>query len=381
MKVIFVTKGGYYPSGGAQKSSGLWYDQIRKLVDCHLLTDQSEVPTRKGFATPSISGPIDYLSSYLLLSKKLAHCAQELKPDIIHIQSYTGYVVMPPKNIPAVVTLHDEPGFRAHDWVSSLPARVYSRMLSVSESFFRNLMVSRKPFFHAISESIRNQLVERRVPSSRICVIPNGFPDPPANTVEPRREDLMARLGLQEDSRIVLTIGNVSFRKGTHKTLFVAKKIQKTHPDVHFLIAGSKSSPLERAYASKLQYWSEKYSISNFHLLGFIQNELLDSLLRHADVYLSSSLSEACNLALMEAAVYGRPIVTTDAGAGRDLFENQGKVIPRNSSIQMMSHAVVEMLGANRNITYSGIDSYSWPRVAKRVVEFYENVVECKGRS
>jgi teichuronic acid biosynthesis glycosyltransferase TuaC len=237
-------------------------------------------------------------------------------------------------------------------------------------------MFSRYPAIHAVGQSIKTQLMDMGFPASKIRVIPNGFPDPPTEAVRLSKEKLMRYLSLQLESQLVLTVGNICFRKASHKILLLAQRIQKLHPDVHFLIVGSKDSPLEQAYASRLLEWREKHHINNFHLLGYVGNEVLDSLFHHSDVYLSSSLSEACNLSLMEAAVQGLPIVSTDVGAGRDLFEPEGTIIPRNCSVKDLENAITDSLGVNRNITYSKIKSNSWPEVAQRVVEYYDFIIE-----
>jgi len=374
MNILFVTKGGYRPSGGAQRAGRAWYEHLHTKVNCTLLTGQRDTNTTRGNPLSHLA-PLDYFQSMRNLSRELLNVSREMFPDIIHIHSYTGYVAIPPKGIPTVVTLQDEPELRLLDWVSPPPARLYSSLAARMERFFKKWMFSAGPWYHAVSSTIKMQLLGLGAKAEKIRVIPNGFPDPPSNGQHMAREELLEQLGLFRDSRLVLTIGNLGFRKAAHKVLFASKLTQVQKPDIQYLIVGSNDSPLERAYVSKLRSWQRQHQIHNFHLLGYVEPRILDALLHHADVYLSPSLSEACNLALMEAAVFGLPIIATDAGATRDLFDGEATILPRTATPRDIAKAVLDNINCGKK-DYSHAKRDSWEEVSRRLVAFYEYILE-----
>ena len=97
--------------------------------------------------------------------------------------------------------------------------------------------------------------------------------------------------------------------------------------------------------------------------------------MNYADLYLSTSLSEACNLALIEAAEYGIPIIATNVGAANDLFSEEAVLLEKNPSTQELRTAIEMNLNNPRKV-YSCINEFSWFNVTKSALSFYSRILQ-----
>lgn len=374
MKVAFVSKGFANPRPGAQGAARDWYewhsnlfsDEIQ-LIPCVL---------RESMSSRMLTGtPIDHVDWCMRSSKALRQMCSHDRFDLIHIHCYGGYVTLPPKNIPAIVTFHDEPGIKVIDNFSLPPLFPPTRILSSTTSLFRSLIRSKGIWVHALSSTILTQLTRLGIPTSRIRVIPNGIErrniDPPGTT----RENLVKVLDIPSDSKIALTVGSIEYRKGLHRLLETAELMEREGLNIHIVAVGRIGNILERIYAKKVFDFINQKNLSNVHVTGYVPLKILRSLQVLSDAYISASISEACNLALLEAALVGLPIVTTDVGAARDLFGEEAIIVPRYPKpIEMMS-ALSEAVNHGKK-RYSCVKKFQWENVVRMLMEFYRDVLE-----
>lgn len=369
-----MARGVHGGSGGAEKITKDWYFNIGKKVDAVLLTDNANRNRQFHESRGSLlfaRHPASFIDYAIRTSIKLKRLSQVEKPDLIHVHSYAGYIAIPP-NIPTVVTLQDEPFIDDFDFVSNLPSGTALHLLAQSRSFMRNLLLSRTSYVHAVSSTIVDQL-KAKYPRIICKVIPNPPGNPEPSPPTKTRAHLLAELGLPIESKIILSVGNLAFRKGYH-TLLDGAELLKDHQDLHFIIVGKTLNILFSSYRKALENRIVHKRIKNFHLLGFVSSELLHNLYSHADVYISASISEACNLSLLDAASYRIPIIASDVGAAKDLFENEALLIPRYCSGEDISAAVIESL--NHTHQHYGITGrYTWDKVTDSLLEFYQEIL------
>lgn len=107
--------------------------------------------------------------------------------------------------------------------------------------------------------------------------------------------------------RFFLFVGVLRYYKGLHTLIEAAKQVNAA-------IAIVGTGPLERelkAYAAKLR-------VQNVHFLGSLEDEHKAALLElcTAFVFPSHLRSEAYGLALVEAAMFGKPMITCEIGTG-----------------------------------------------------------------
>jgi glycosyltransferase involved in cell wall biosynthesis len=155
----------------------------------------------------------------------------------------------------------------------------------------------------------------------RIVVEYNGVdldrfcPRPPAGY-------LHAELGIDRQARLVSTIGQLGLRKGTDVFVAAAERIAESLSDVHFLIVGQRYSQKAESCAFEQQVHQQAdrgVLRGRVHFLGVRAD--LDRLLREMTVYVHAARQEPLGRVLLEAAATGLPVVATDVGGTREIFD------------------------------------------------------------
>jgi len=124
---------------------------------------------------------------------------------------------------------------------------------------------------------------------------------------------------LSKDKFNVLTVGYINPNKGLETFIEAVNLVNKNKEQIQFYIAGPVFKSQE-AYKAKLQALIDKYQIDNIEFLG-MRKDIVD-LLRSADLYVCSSDFEASPIAVWEALATGCPVLSTDVGDVKTVFEN-----------------------------------------------------------
>ena len=148
-------------------------------------------------------------------------------------------------------------------------------------------------------------------------IVPNGFdPDRFGPEVAGQGADLRARLGVDGDGFLVLTVGGIEPRKGT-ATLFEAMAALKGRLDVPTVlgIVGGHSFQDYRAYRDAALARLPELGLElgrDVVLLGTVSDAELGGWYRAADVFAFPSVKEGFGLVVLEAMAAGLPVVATD---------------------------------------------------------------------
>lgn len=118
---------------------------------------------------------------------------------------------------------------------------------------------------------------------------------------------------LSRESPAVINIASAVPVK-SHLTLFKAMRIvSEKFPSVILKIYGHDDS-------RKLDKLSHELGVSkNVKIMGFIEYEKIPEAIHEADLYVCSSLYESQNMAMLEAAMCGIPVVSTNVGAASEI--------------------------------------------------------------
>jgi glycosyltransferase involved in cell wall biosynthesis len=154
-----------------------------------------------------------------------------------------------------------------------------------------------------------------------VRVIPNGvaMPSPPSTT----RRQLLAELGLPEQSRIIGLVGRLWAQKRIKDAIWAADLLKVIRGDVHLLIIG------DGPQRDRLRRFRDQVCISGkVHFLG--QRGDVPQLLPHFDVLWSTSGYEGQSNAILEAMASGVPVVATDIPGTRELVVSDvtGYLVP-----------------------------------------------------
>jgi glycosyltransferase involved in cell wall biosynthesis len=186
----------------------------------------------------------------------------------------------------------------------------------------------------AVSDDVREFLVEQvGIPSNRIRVVRNGVPVNGQSSHE-RLSTLRERLGLDQNARVVGTVGSLYPVKGHKYLIDAAVHVVRRCPDVTFLIVG------RGRLREELEAQASGLGVAPYiRFLGH-RDDVRD-LLDVCDAFVLPSLSEGMPLALLEAMAAGVPTVATRVGGVGEVLEDgkSGLLVPPGES-----HAVAESL-------------------------------------
>lgn len=128
----------------------------------------------------------------------------------------------------------------------------------------------------------------------------------------PWRASLRAQFGLDEGVPLVGFVGRLSPEKGPDLFVRCAQRVHDAHPHAHFVLVGD--GPMRGAVQARIAQLGLSRHV---HLAG-VREDMAD-LYPQLDVLVSSSLTEAMPLAVMEAMACAVPVVATRVGGVPDL--------------------------------------------------------------
>lgn len=173
---------------------------------------------------------------------------------------------------------------------------------------------------HAISKAIRRDIssvYNVALEDSRTIMVPLGLEDfstlpdvPPAP--------------LPQGTVRVVFIGRLEGRKGIDVLLEVAPKLLVRHPDLHFDIVGNDKIPGPdgmTTYRATFEAVTPVDTLARVRFHGEISEEQLRGFYRACDIFVAPSRFESFGQVLVEAMIYGKPVIACRAGGMVEIVE------------------------------------------------------------
>ena len=158
----------------------------------------------------------------------------------------------------------------------------------------------------AISPMVERNLRELGV-TSKIINIGNPIDLEKWQATSKNRETGREMIGLPQNSKIVLGVGQLQKRKGVEDFIELAKM----HPEIHFVWAGSRPFGAITEGVRRINQKIEE-APENVKFVGQIELDDMPCLYAAADLFLFPSYQENCPLAPIEAAASGLPVIFRD---------------------------------------------------------------------
>jgi glycosyltransferase involved in cell wall biosynthesis len=176
--------------------------------------------------------------------------------------------------------------------------------------------VYRRAWFHAISDSTRDDLVVRGVPPERIAIVYPG--------VDAARYTPDAAVARADPPRFVY-LGRLKRYKGVDTLIEAMARVRRVRPDLSLDIAGSGD---DRA---RLETLARRLGVHDgVRFRGFVDEASKVALLREAVANVFPSPKEGWGITVMEAAACGTPSLASDAPGLRDSVQDgvTGLLVP-----------------------------------------------------
>jgi hypothetical protein len=173
-----------------------------------------------------------------------------------------------------------------------------------------------------VSQGCLEGLLADGMPRERTRVIYNGVDE--SLLGRGAAHELRAQLGIPPDAITITRVGSLIHRKGVDLMLHAFAQLRQERPGCHLLVVGEgPDRPTLEALSRQLRLQSA------VHFLGLVDSA--GAVLRDAtDIAVSPARDEGFGLTVIEAGVFGRPIVATDTPGMREILADgeSGLIVP-----------------------------------------------------
>lgn len=231
-----------------------------------------------------------------------------------------------------------------------------------------------------VSRAAQKAVIDGGLSPEQTTVI-YGAVEEPLYDVAARRE-LLTELSWDDQSRIIMCVGNLLACKGHRYAIEAMPMILRQFPHAKLVIAGEgkERSDLERGIAD-LQL------DSSVKLLGFRADAT--RLLSAADVVVQPSLSEALSLVAIESQMLLKPLVATAVGGLAEVVQADSEsplaeVISPQSSLELARGVQAVLQGGDelhwrcQRAKAAAHHRFSMARMVSEILEVYDTLVKAR---
>lgn len=196
-----------------------------------------------------------------------------------------------------------------------------------------------------VSEFTRRRMHAMGIRPKQEQVIPNGAQVGVFRPLPESVEQLRSGLGVRGD-HVLITVGNVTERKGQEVVIRALPLVQREMPDTHYLVVGL---PTDRA---RLDSLARELGVGDcVHFVGRAPADDLVRYLNASDVFVMTSRTtatgdcEGYGIAVVEAALCGKPAVVSGESGLREAIEDgvTGLAVPEDDP-QATAQAILALL-------------------------------------
>lgn len=200
--------------------------------------------------------------------------------------------------------------------------------------------------------------------------------------------EFKAGTGLNQ-GRILLTVGNVSDRKGQDVVIRALPGIIEQVPDAHYFMAGL---PTKEKQFARLA--DELGVASHVHFLGQVDDAKLVGLFNCCDVFVMTSRHtvdefEGFGIAVVEAALCGKPaVVSRDSGLAEAIDDGVTGISVPEGDVQATADAIISLLQDNALRKRMGeaaqrraLAQQTWVQCAQQYDALFRHLLETEAHS
>lgn len=245
----------------------------------------------------------------VLLDRTICHCQDnDNKPDVIHLISpvstrlISRLKIIKQMGIKIVFSYCLAHTFSKYSLVKAVQKYQINRVYKNYDDII-------------VASRVLCNLVQEISQSAKIHIIPNGVDTnkfTPVKT-DAEKNEIRTQLKLPGDATLVVLVGAVHPRKGTHLLIEAWSKLVDQYQDLHLVLIGPRyDQSREELNKFKLQieeFIQQSGFPENVHFTGSTRN--VSEYLRSADIFVFPSKKEGMPNAVLEAMAVGLPVVLT----------------------------------------------------------------------
>jgi glycosyltransferase involved in cell wall biosynthesis len=263
-------------------------------------------------------------------------------------------VYIPARSIPLAVTIHCVNWFeRDLPWSQAWPTRVKRMRMELK---WRPMLQESRILF-TVSNFLKSRIIELfKVPEKKIVVVGNG--------VEQEYFDAGRSTApiAKRDRPYVLIVGGLTARKGAPHVLEVARRLQKTDPDIELIIAGT----------SEPEYERQARELKNVISIGHETAATISSLMRGSIALMFLSRYETFGIPAVEAMAAGTPAIVSHWAALPEIVGDVGLIVHADKPAEVIE--IIQQLrrddalrAAQVQKGLAHVQQFTWDQCAKRV--------------
>lgn len=373
MNLCIVTRSIIKGDGQGRANYEIVWEAIRRGHHVTLLSSNVEPDLQQHSQVTWIDIPVKrwptQLLSSLVFSWQSTAWLRKHRSEIDLVQAY-GAVTGTATDVNTVQFVHS-------GWLRSHvhPARLrhdlygaYQWLYTVLNSFWEKQAFEQAKVVVAVSEKIKQELLDIGVPEENIRVFLNG-----AELQEFAPGSIVrSQLGLPEDVTLALFVGDIrTARKNLDSVLHALVQV----PQLHLAVAGA----TERSPYPQLA--AELGLSDRVHFLGFRRD--VSKIMKAVDLFVFPSRYEACTLVLLEAMATGLPVITAATAGGAEIVTLEcGVVLSDSEDRQALAEALTRLEGDRALRSQMGkaarsvAEQHSWESKARSYVDLFEEMVK-----
>ena len=317
-----------------------------------------------------------FSTGHYKLSFKMLFDSLKKDCNVIHVHGYrnfqtdAGVISSFLKRIPLIMTTHGTVRgyeFLNLDLKSRLPNILYD---AITMKF--SLKIAKK--IVATSRSEAKELISFGIPQNKIRIIPNGIEFPNINIKKEDRETIN-----------LLTVSRLTYKNNLEMAIKAFYEAYKRNNRLRYVIVGnaipSRYGKEEKGYKEKLMKLCKDLGLQDKVVFkGWLNEEELWKVYCDSNLFLWSSRYDNFAYALVEAAYFKLPIISTPVGIAEELIGKEGGFVVNHEDYKEMSERIIEITENPKLMKEMGEHNhkqslnYSYERMVGEYYKLYQEV-------
>jgi glycosyltransferase involved in cell wall biosynthesis len=222
-----------------------------------------------------------------------------------------------------------------------------------------------------VAESLREILIEKGLPATKIQTIPNGVDVArfaPRDKVDARHD-----LGLAASLRYVLYVGRLSEEKGLTTLIAAFVRVAEQQTDVRLLLVGD--GPMRAVLEENVKRLGLDGVV---RFVGQTNHPHVPVWMNAADCFCLPSVTEGCPNVVLEALASGLPTIASAVGGVPDMVTQHAGILVPPEQPHKLAEALCRAIARewNPETIAASVAAFSWEAAAMRYVDVYRRAVD-----